>query len=164
MNWADWAIFAILFLSMLIGIVRGLVKEAMSLAVWISAGALAMLLYPSLAVYLVDLIRTPSLRFLTAWAGIFVAVLLVGGLLNYLLGKLVDATGLSGTDRLLGLVFGAARGGIIIMAILVILPGILPVAEDAWWHQSILIPQFLRFEGWAREVAATVYSLIQQLF
>ena len=96
--------------------------------------------------------------------GLFLGILLVGGLLNYLLGKLVDATGLSGTDRLLGVLFGAARGGIIIMAILVILPGVLPVDQDAWWRQSILIPQFLRFEGWARETAATISSLIQQFF
>jgi len=163
-NWADWAIIAILCLSMSIGLVRGLIKEAMSLAVWFAAGALAMLLYQPLATYLVEIIDTASLRFLAAWAGIFVSVLLAGGLLNYLLGKLVDATGLSGTDRLLGLLFGAARGGIIVMAILVILPGVLPVDQDSWWRQSILIPQFLRFEDWAREAAAAVSTLIKQLF
>ena len=164
MNWADWTIFAILCLSMTIGLVRGFIKEAMSLAVWFAAGALAMLFYQPLAFYLVEIISTTSLRFLAAWVAIFVAVLLVGGLLNYLLGKLVDATGLSGTDRLLGLIFGAARGGIIVMAILIILPGLLPVKQDAWWQQSALIPQFLRFEDWARGAAATVSTLIKQLF
>lgn len=164
MNWADWAIIAILCLSMTIGLVRGFIKEAISLAVWVAAVALAMLFYQSLATYLVDIISTVSLRFLAAWVVIFVAVLLFGGLLNYLLGKLVEATGLSGTDRLLGLLFGAARGGIIVITILIILPGLLPVEQDAWWQQSILIPQFLHFEDWAREAAAAVSTLIKQLF
>jgi len=163
-NWADWAIIAILCLSMTMGLVRGFIKEAVSLAVWLAAGALAMLFYQPLASYLVTLISTASLRYLAAWAGIFVAVLLAGGLFNYLLGKLVSATGLSGTDRLLGLIFGAARGAIIVMVILVILPGLLPVEQDSWWRQSILIPQFLRFEDWAREAAAAVSLLIKQLF
>ena len=149
---------------MTIGCARGFVKEAMSLAVWFAAGALAILFYQPLASYLIDIISTASLRFLAAWVAIFVAVLLVGGLLNYLLGKLVDATGLSGTDRLLGLLFGAARGCIIVMVILIILPSLLPVEQDAWWQQSILIPQFLRFEDWAREAATAVSTLIKQLF
>ncbi len=164
MNWADWAIIALICLSMTIGCARGFVKEAMSLAVWFAAGALAILFYQPLASYLIDIISTASLRFLAAWVAIFVAVLLVGGLLNYLLGKLVDATGLSGTDRLLGLLFGAARGCIIVMVILIILPSLLPVEQDAWWQQSILIPQFLRFEDWAREAATAVSTLIKQLF
>ncbi len=164
MNWADWAIIATLCLSMTIGLVRGFIKEAMSLAVWFAAGALAMLFYQPLATYLVDIISTASMRFLAAWAGIFVAVLLSGGLLNYLLSRLVDATGLSGTDRLLGLLFGVARGGIVVLAILIIVPGLLPVEQDIWWQQSILIPQFLRFEDWAREAAAAVSTLIKQLF
>ncbi len=164
MNWADWAIIAILSLSMLISICRGFVKEAMSLAVWFAAGSIATLFYQSMATYLVNLINTVSLRFVAAWIGLFVAVLIIGGVLNYLLGKLVSATGLSGTDRLLGIFFGAARGGIIIMAVLVILPSVLPVEQDSWWQQSILIPQFLRFEGWARETAAAVSTMIQQLF
>ena len=164
MNWADWAIIAILCLSMTIGLVRGFIKEAMSLAVWFAAGVLAMLFYQPLASYLIEIISTASLRFLAAWVGIFVAVLLTGGLLNYLLGKLVGATGLSGTDRLLGQLFGAARGSIIVMAILVILPGVLPVEQDPWWRESVLIPQFLRFEDWAREAATAVSTLIKQLF
>ncbi len=164
MNWADWAIIAILSFSMLIGILRGFVKEAMSLAVWLGAGSTATLFYQPMAGYLTNLINTSSLRFLAAWVGLFLIVLMVGSLLNYLLGKLVNATGLSGTDRFLGTFFGVARGAIIIMLILVILPGVLPVEEDSWWQQSILIPQFLRFEGWARETGTMVFTLIKQLF
>ena len=73
MNWADFAIIAILSLSMLIGIVRGFVKEAMSLVVWLAAVGLATLFYQNLAAYLFDLIATASLRFLAAWWGFSLA-------------------------------------------------------------------------------------------
>lgn len=164
MNWADWAIIAILSMSMLISIVRGFVKEAMSLAVWIASVTVATLFYQQIAVYLDTLVDTASLRFLIAWLGLFFAVLIVGGLLNFLLAKLVNATGLSGTDRLLGMLFGAARGAIIVMTLLIILPSVLPVDKDLWWHDSLLIPEFLRFEGWAREAAAAVSTWVQQIF
>ena len=164
MNWADWAIVAILSISVLISLIRGFVKEAMSLVVWISAVLVAMLFYQRLAPWLVDLISTPSLRLLVAWLILFVGVLIIGGLINYLLGKLVLATGLSGTDRLLGVIFGAGRGVVVVLIALILAPNVLPVDQDLWWHESLLIPEFLRFEGWARETAATISDLVSEFF
>jgi len=164
MNWADWSIVAILGMSVLISIVRGFVREAMSLAVWVVAFIVAMLFHDHLAVWYSDLIETPSVRYMAAWLTLFVAVLLVGGLVNYLLGKLVEATGLTGTDRLLGMVFGAARGLVVVMAVLILLPGIIPVDRDPWWQESTLIPVFLGFETWARDLAALVTDFFSELF
>ncbi len=81
-------------------------------------------------------------------------------MLSYLIGALVRATGLSGTDRLLGMVFGAARAFIIVMALLILLPGFLSVQEDDWWRQSQLIPPFLACEGWVK----ALYSELSQWF
>lgn len=164
MNWADWSILAILGVSVVISVVRGFVREAMSLAVWVAAFVLAMLFHEKLAVWYTNLISTPSIRYMAAWITLFIAVLLVGGLVNYLLGKLVQATGLSGTDRLLGMLFGAVRGLIIVMAILILLPSIVPVEKDLWWHESRLIPRFLEFESWARDVATQVTGFFTELF
>ncbi len=163
MTWADWAIIAVLVISALISVVRGFVKEAVSLLIWLAAAVIASIFHDQLAVWMVDLISTPSLRILTAWVTLFVAVLIVGGILNYLLGKLIEATGLSGTDRLLGLFFGLARGLIIIMVILIVLPDILPVKQDIWWHESKLIPFFLQYEDWARETGAAVLDFLKNL-
>lgn len=163
MTWADWAIIAVLVISALISVVRGFVKEAVSLLIWLAAAVIASIFHDQLAVWMVDLISTPSLRMLTAWVTLFVAVLIVGGILNYLLGKLIEATGLSGTDRLLGLFFGLARGLIIIMVILIVLPDILPVKQDIWWHESKLIPFFLQYEDWARETGAAVLDFLKNL-
>lgn len=156
MNWADWAIVAVLGMSVLISLIRGFVREAMSLVVWISAVLVAMLYYQRLAPWLIDAIDTLSLRLLAAWLLLFVGVLIVGGLINYLLSKLVQATGLTGTDRLLGVIFGAARGVVVVLIALILGPNVLPIDQDLWWHESLLIPEFLRFEGWARETWATI--------
>lgn len=164
MNWADWSILAILGTSVLISLIRGFIREAMSLAIWVAAFIVAMLFHEKLAVWYSDLIETVSLRFMAAWVTLFFAVLLVGAVVNYLLGKLVQATGLSGTDRLLGMIFGAARGLVIVMAVLIILPSLLPVKEDIWWHESQMIPYFLEFESWARDIASQVTGFFKSFF
>ena len=163
MNWADWAIIAVLGFSVLISAVRGFIKEALSLVIWLAAAIIASIFHDELALWLVDLISTPSLRMLTAWITLFIGVLIIGSICNYLLGKLVEATGLTGTDRLLGMLFGLTRGLIIIMVVLVVLTEILPVAEDLWWQESRLISFFMQFEDLARESGAAVLSFLQNL-
>ena len=164
MNWADWAIIGILALSSGIGLIRGLVKEALSLAVWVAAVIIAKTFSPQLAVLLSNAIETPSLRELAAFAVLFVLTLILGAMANYLVGALVKITGLSGTDRLLGLLFGVVRGFIIVMMIIVFLPAILPVDQDPWWQQSILVGHLLQFESWASELFSAVAASAAGLF
>ncbi|GLS26664.1 CvpA family protein [Marinibactrum halimedae] len=164
MNWADWTILTILLVSSLISLKRGFIKEALSLACWVAAFVIAMLFREPLSYLLTDSISTPSLRDIAAFAILFIATLLVGGLVNFLLGELVKFTGLSGTDRLLGMLFGALRGFILIMAILLLIPAVVPIDRDPWWQQSVLIPKFLQFESLSREVAQSVMDFIRGLF
>ncbi|MDX2464561.1 MAG: CvpA family protein [Porticoccus sp.] len=163
MTWADWAIIAILGLSTLISVVRGFVKEVVSLLIWLTAAIVASIFHDQLAALMTDWIDTPSLRMLAAWVSLFVAVLIVGSILNYLLGKLIQATGLSGTDRLLGMFFGLVRGLVILMVVLIILPKVLPVTEDQWWIDSTLIPYFMQYEDWARETGTAVLNFLKNL-
>ncbi|MGH1470005.1 MAG: CvpA family protein [Cellvibrionaceae bacterium] len=164
MNWADFAILGILVVSGLISLKRGFVKEALSLAGWVAAFIIAMLFGSSLETLFVDNISSPSIRKIVAFAILFVSTLIVAGLVNYLIGELVKITGLSGTDRLLGMIFGFIRGVIIIMAMLLLLPAIVPLDKEMWWQQSVLIPQFLSMEGWCREVSGVVFEYIKSLF
>ena len=72
-------------------------------------------------------------------------------LVNFLIGELIRVTGLSGTDRFLGMVFGAARGGLLV----VVLAGLLslaPVQQDAWWRESALLPHFLLIADWSKNL------------
>ncbi|TCK09433.1 CvpA family protein [Marinobacterium mangrovicola] len=159
MNWADWVILAIIAISSLMSLRRGFVREAVSLATWVVAFIVARLFATSLAVVLQDYIDTPSLRLLAAFAILFVITLIVGALVGMLIGALVSATGLSATDRVLGIGFGAVRGALVIVVIVALL-GMTPAVQDSWWLESSLIPHFVLLEDWTRAVASDVGQVI----
>jgi len=147
----DWAIIAIVAISALISLKRGFVKEALSLLTWIIAGVVAWMFGGSLAQYLVNYIETPSARVIAGCTILFVATLLVGAMVNFLIGELIRVTGLSGTDRFLGMVFGAARGGLLVVVAVGLL-SLGPVQQDQWWQQSRLLPQFVMVADWSKNL------------
>lgn len=159
MNWVDWAIIAIIAISSLMSLRRGFVREAISLVSWVAAFMVARLFSTSLAVVLVPYIETPSLRLLAAFAILFVITLIVGALVGMLIGALVSATGLSATDRVLGIGFGAVRGALVVVLIVALL-GMTPAVDDSWWRESSLIPHFVLLESWTRAVAADIGQVI----
>lgn len=164
MNWADWVILAILVVSSLISLKRGFVKEALSLVNWVLAFFVAMAFRDVLSSLLTPYIETPSVRDMTAFAALFAATLIVGAMINNLIGELVRLTGLSGTDRTFGMIFGLLRGFVIVMAILLLLPLAVPIDKDSWWQQSMLIPELLTLEGWCRSIVGEVSTLFSNLF
>ncbi len=155
-NGADWAIVAVVVLSALISLARGFVREALSLLVWFVAFVVAFFFSDRLAPLLGNLVELPSLRYLAAFAILFVCTLIVGSVVNFLIVQLVRITGLSAIDRLLGVMFGICRGVLIALLILIFLPKIIPVEQDPWWQQSRLIPRVLVLENWSRETASAV--------
>lgn len=164
MNWADWAILGVIGLSGLISLTRGFVREALSLLTWAVAFIIARLFTDQLAVILGPYIQTPSIRVATAFVALFIATLIVGAIIGYLIGQLVKATGLSGTDRVLGMVFGLARGCILIVVAVAML-SYTPVVNDAWWQDSRLIPEFKMMESWSlsllKDVSGAILSVGQ---
>ncbi|MDX1512811.1 MAG: CvpA family protein [Gammaproteobacteria bacterium] len=143
MLWIDYAILGVIGLSALISVVRGFIKEALSLIGWIAAIWIGLAFSEDLAVLLEDKISVPSVRMALAFSALFIATLLLTGLIIYLVGLLVQKTGLSGTDRMLGVIFGVARGSVIV-GILVLLAGLTPLPDDPWWRESVLVPHFER--------------------
>lgn len=141
MNWVDISVLAIVFLSAVISVIRGFVREALSLAAWIAAFWVAFTFTDNMAVMLADHIETPSLRLVAGFTILFLATLIIAALVNFLAVQLVVKTGLSGTDRMLGVIFGIARG-VVIVGILVLLAGLTPIPQDPWWEASTLIPHF----------------------
>lgn len=148
MVWVDYVILGIIGLSAVISLVRGFVREALSLVVWVAAFWVSWAFFRPLAAQL-DWFTVPSVRLGASFAILFVATLMVGALLNFLVGQLVEKTGLSGTDRLIGVLFGAARGGVLV-AVLVLLAGLTPLPNDPWWQESQLIGYFQELAIWLK--------------
>ncbi len=149
MTWPDYAILGTIAISILVGALRGFVKEVFSLMVWAAAFIIAYLYGGDVAALMDDHISLPSARTAMGFTGLFIVVLLIGGLLNYLLGRLVESTGLSGTDRLLGGVFGAARGLALVVAVLLV-AGFTPLPADPWWKDSQMVQRLLPLVEWSR--------------
>lgn len=149
MNVADMGIAAILLLSVVVGLLRGFISEVWALACWICAGWLAWYCGPLVVHWLPDDLATPGARLVIACAICFVLVLVTGALIGFLLRRLVGASGLSGSDRLLGMVFGLVRG-VALVVLLVVMVQFTPFQRDDWWRESRLVPVFGRVADWAR--------------
>lgn len=141
MNWVDYAILGILVLSAAISILRGFTREAISLLGWIVAFWVALTFTPMLADRMQTLIPTPSIRIGVAFVALLMACLLIAGIVNFFAAKVIDKTGLSGTDRVLGIVFGVVRG-VVVVALLVLLAGLTTMPKDPWWGESVLLGHF----------------------
>ncbi len=157
-NWADYAILGIILFSALMSLIRGFVREAISLGAWIAAVWAAIHYSSTMAQIIAPYIKSPALRVPTAGFILLIAVLLIGGLINFIIGTLVDKTGLSSTDRVVGTVFGAGRG-VLLVAVLLLLAQLTPMPQSLWWHNSDLIPRFAPLEIWLKSlVPPTVNS------
>lgn len=141
---ADVVIAAVVLLSGLFGLLRGLVKEVVALLVWLGAASLGMNFGPALGAVL-DVEIGERLRNAIGFGAVFVVVLVAGALLQRMLRSLIHGTGLSSTDRTLGLLFGALRGvAVVVVALLMLRP---VAAERLWWDESVLAPPLLALEG-----------------
>jgi membrane protein required for colicin V production len=155
----DYMIMIVLIVSALISLVRGFIKESLSLLIWFFSFVISNRFYMDLAVYLTS-IQDESLRQGTAIILLFVSVLMIGALINYIMGRLVVSTGLTGTDRVLGLCFGALRGTLVIAAILFFIDIFTPASQSSWWLESKLIPEFQIVIQWFYEMMASQSSFI----
>lgn len=150
MAWFDIAIIGVILLSTLISLIRGFVKESISLATWLAAGFIAMSYYLVLAEMLQPYIESPTISQAAAFGALFIATLIVGAIINYIVSQLVSKTGLSGTDKLLGMIFGAARG-VLIVSMIVLFAGLTPMPQESWWQQSQLVDQFREIAVWIQQ-------------
>lgn len=143
----DIIIIGLIAFSILVSLWRGFVSEVLSLAGWVVAFFVASNFYPYLSSYLtqvnsVYLQNSEYLRNGIAAAILFIITLIVCGIITALLSRLVDTTGLSATDRVLGGAFGALRGILIVAAILFFLDTFSSASQTELWKESQLIPHF----------------------
>jgi membrane protein required for colicin V production len=135
----DYLVLFVLVCSVLIGTLRGLIKEILSLVGWVVAFVVANAYSEALAPMLGNLIPGTTTRLLVAFVVLFIGVRILVGLLSMTLDAVVKATGLTLADRGLGSLFGLARGLVIVLAA-VLLCGMTSVPQQPFWKDALLSP------------------------
>jgi membrane protein required for colicin V production len=156
----DWLIIAVVVLSTLLSLKRGFVKEVLSLLTWVVAFVVSIKLSDQMQALLVEQVQNDQIRYIVAFVSLFIASLVVGALVSFLLGSLIQVTGLSSTDRVLGMVFGFARGSLIIVAFISLLSLSPAIEETDFWKTSQLIPQLGQLNDWTRDMLGKSTDLI----
>ncbi len=156
----DYILLMVLLLSALVGAVRGLIREALSLVIWVLAlwcaarfGGLAAQLFSTA-------LDDPLWRL---WAGrlaLFVGVLFAGSVVAWLIGYFVRRSVITGTDRILGVLFGVARG-VVVAGILVLALELGGFSAEPWWRESKLLPYAARVGAELRDAAQDQLALQQ---
>ncbi len=150
----DFVLIGIIAFSSLVSILRGFMKEMISLLTWIAAFLVALFYCTHLAPLLPASIDIPSARLAIAFVALFIVTLITGGIINAVIGLLVKKTGLSGSDRSIGVIFGLARG-VFLVSVLLLLGSLTPMPQDSWWKES----QVIRY---LTPVAVTIRNLLPQ--
>jgi membrane protein required for colicin V production len=146
MTWLDYAVIGVFAVSLVFGAWRGLVREVVSILGWVIAFLAANLFAGPLGPSMPQAIPTPELRVAAAFVAIFLLSLIVTTLTGLLLSKAVSAVGLGGLDRMLGALFGAARGLLILVAF-GLLAGLTSVPRQAYWRDSASGPLLAQLAG-----------------
>ncbi len=134
-GWVDWTLLAVLALSVVIGLWRGLVFEVLSLAGWVVAFIAAQALAPLAAAYVPVGVPGSALNHAIAFLATFVLALVVWALASRLVRLLIHATPLQPVDRVLGGVFGLARGAVLLLAVATVVM-LSPAQRSTAWQQS----------------------------
>ena len=140
MTWFDYAVLAIIGISVLLSIIHGFVRETLALASWIVAFLVAQSCAANVASWLPATLTNPSLRLLAAFVAVFLVILIAMTVLAIIISRLVKGVGLGGIDRLLGAVFGLVRGLVIVMVV-VLLAGLTTLPrQPVWQHAALSAP------------------------
>ena len=136
----DFVLLAILAISVVLGLLRGLLKEVLSLVAYASAFLAAIWWGPTVSEWLMQWISQPFVSMALAYLGVFIVVLLAIGVINMTLASLLSKTGLAPADHGLGAMFGLLRG-VLFVLVLVILAGYTPLPEEPWWKNAMFSKQ-----------------------
>jgi membrane protein required for colicin V production len=155
MNAADYLIIGVLLASMLLGMLRGFVREAVGLLAWLGGLWFAWRYAPGLEPFLGGMVGEPPVSLWTARVLILLGVLVIGWLIAGILGYFLRHSALSVlVDRILGLVFGTVRGAVVI-AVFVMLGEFVELNRVDWWKRSQMLPYASELASWIQNFAET---------
>ncbi len=141
MTGLDLGILVVTLISTLVGVVRGFIRETLSLVSWIAALWVALAYAEPASHWLITYLESPALRIAVAFAGLFVVTLLLLTAVSYLIHRALVVKGIQGTDRVLGGMFGVLRALVIVTGFLLV-AGLTALPQERWWRESLLVPHF----------------------
>lgn len=147
MNLIDFGIILLIAVLLVLGLIWGFVKITIALGTWITASFVSFNFGPNLAASLLTSIESDALRLGTAMGLLFVLTIMMGALVSFLVRQIISKTGLSGLDRVLGMLVGVTLGMLVIVA-LVFVAGLTDVPKMELWRSSLLIERFEVLAGW----------------
>lgn len=139
MNELDYAVIALVAMSVIVGMVRGAIREIINVAGWILALILAGTFAQNLAIYFADWMTEPAYRLIVAWLAIFLVVLVISALLASLASELVRKLGLGGLNRTFGAFIGLLRGALVLL-VLTLAAGMTKFPQSAMWKNAAATP------------------------
>lgn len=146
---ADIIILVIIALPALVGLLYGFLNIAFSLLAWTLAIVLSAKFTPFFSPMLENFIQHPLLRMVLAFVGLFIICLVILTCIGFLIVKLLGRTGLTATDRILGLFFGMGLG-VVIVQVMVFMAGFTAMPGEQWWNRSLIMQPFERVSVWAQ--------------
>ncbi len=155
--WVDYAIIGIIGLSVVTGLFRGFIKELMALCVWCLAIWLAFHYSSSLDPWLMHYIQDKTTRTAVAFIGILIVTIIIGGLFNAFLSFILRRSGLSGTDRILGMGFGCLRG-VFLVAFIMLIFKMTAIPYEDYVGKSRLYAKFNPIVDWISGYMPQVFA------
>ena len=151
MTWIDFLIIGIILVSSLYSLIRGYVREALSLTAWLVSYMVAWNLHSTLASIFLSSIEDPKLRIIVAFVSLFIILMMIFVLINRYAAKAVERSGMQGVDRVFGVIFGVLRG-VILVTVIVSLAGLTGAPKMEDWRDSSLIVQFQAVAVWLTDM------------
>ena len=151
MTFVDFSIITLIAVLLVLGVVWGFLRVTVILASWVSAIIISLNFGPNLsAAVLKPIIDSAALRLAIAMIILFVITLMLGALVNFLLRQIAGKAGLTGLDRILGLLLGTTLG-VLIVLVAVFFAGLTPIPKYSWWQSSMLLGYFEIMVRWVLE-------------
>lgn len=138
MTWVDYCILAVLLISTVVGIIRGLTREVLGAGTWVLAFLLAFLFGNAMGGVLLGPLPTPALALAAGYALVFLGTLLAGAILTHFIGEAIRNAGYGSTDRTLGGGVGLIRG-VVIVAAFIMIARAMGGEQKGWWQESMLV-------------------------
>jgi len=151
MNPIDILILSILLISTSISFFRGGVREFLSLIVWVVAVLVAMIYTHQVTVLLAPHLSMPALRIAVSFIFLFMTTLMLGTVVNYLLGSFIKKNKLSTINRMIGALFGLARAVVVVSVVVLLASLMSKLPGHAWWKTSVMVDYFTHLLPWLRE-------------